>query len=518
MQKFFVLISLLACLQLSAQLPEDALRASWTFPSGTAREQAIGGAMGSLGGEISAGFVNPAGLGLYKTNEFVLSPGFRFLMDKSKYLGTSTSASNATNYNMGTSGFVFSYQGQNGNHNVFAIAVNRMANFNSNIQYRGQNNYSSGAEQYAEEFAASGLNPEQGWQTPGLSYGTRMALYTSLVDTATINGNLQVIAQPQKAGLLNQTNNVRTKGGITEIAMSLATNLQEKWFIGGSLGIPIYSYTRYQTYTESDATNNPNNDFESYSYKETYTTKGFGFNGKLGVLFAPGTSWRFGFALHTPTIFGLRDKISASMVSRTENYLTLKQVSTSSDSLDMMAGVGPANTVRYNLYTPWKFILSGSYVFGGREQNVKRQKGFITADLEYTTSGNPSFKSADNNDDIDDQSENDYYNAVNAAIRRTYKGTLGARLGGELKFNVLMARAGIAYYSNPYRDSQLKADRLFLSGGIGYRQAGMFIDLTYVQGFSRDINFPYLLADKSNRAATLKEIGGTILMTVGFKF
>jgi hypothetical protein len=46
----------------------------------------------------------------------------------------------------------------------------------------------------------------------------------------------------------------------------------------------------------------------------------------------------------------------------------------------------------------------------------------------------------------------------------------------------------------------------------------MFIDLTYIQGFNRDVNFPYRLADKENRAASLREIGGTVLMTVGVKF
>ena len=34
---------------LLAQEPADALRFAWTVPGGTARQQAIGGAMGSLG-------------------------------------------------------------------------------------------------------------------------------------------------------------------------------------------------------------------------------------------------------------------------------------------------------------------------------------------------------------------------------------------------------------------------------------------------------------------------------------
>src|ERR1700704_4964725 len=122
MKKLYLIAFLFLSQQLFAQLPEDALCMSWTVPSGTARQQAIGGAMGSLGGEISAGFVNPAGLGLYKTNEVVISPGWRFLLDKSSYLGTGTSGSSAQNFNLGASGLVLSYPGQNpGVSNAFAI-------------------------------------------------------------------------------------------------------------------------------------------------------------------------------------------------------------------------------------------------------------------------------------------------------------------------------------------------------------------------------------------------------------
>jgi hypothetical protein len=511
MKKLALLAGIFLVQQLSAQTPDDILRSAWTRPSGTAREQAIGGAMGSLGGDISAASVNPAGLGMYKTNEFVLSPGFRLLTDKGNYRGTGISGTSANNFNLGASGLVLSYSGRNGGSNVFVLSVNQMANFSSNIHYKGQNNYSSFSEQYVEEFAASGLSIDGAIGSSALSYGTRMALYTYLVDTATINGQVSVIGQPEKAGLLNQDNHLRTSGGITEIGLSLAANSKDKWYFGGTLGIPILSYTRNQTYQESDATGNTNNDFESFTYQETYTTRGAGLNLKLGLLFKPNASWRVGLAVHTPTIFGLTDKVSASMVARTENYTSYKQLSISSDSLDAIAGTN-ANSINYNLYTPWKFLLSGSYVIGGESEDIHAQKGFVTADVEYTAIKTAQFRPVDQNTDAS------YYDAVNSTIKSYYRGSLGVRLGGELKFNTLMARAGVAYYSDPYADSQLKADRLFLSGGVGYRDRGMFIDLTYVQGFSRDINFPYRLSDKANTFATLKENGGTVLVTVGFKF
>jgi len=512
MKRIVVFIGLVACQRLAAQLPEDALRSSWTVPSGTARQQAIGGAMGSLGGEISSNFVNPAGLGFYKTREIVISPGFSLLQTKASYLNTNNSGHSASNFNLGTSGLVTSHTGYNGNNSVFSIAVSRTANFNNHINYQGKNDYSSMSEQYAEEFSNSGNDIDQAIGNNGISYGTRSALYTYLVDTATINGQLQVIGQPQKSALVLQHNDLQTSGGITEIALNLATSIKDKWYIGGGLGIPILSYTRMQTYTESDATGNPDNDFESFTYTERYTTRGFGLNAKLGVIFRPNDALRLGLAVHTPSLLGLTDEVHTNMSTQLENYANPQQVS--SGYFDSQ--YGPANSVNYNLYTPWRFIASGSYVFGGGQQNVKSQKGFITADLEYVTTRSSHFK-AENSDDV--TSGNAYYDAVNAAIKSVYKNYLGARIGGEMKFDPLFARLGAAYYTNPYQDSkELKADKLFLTAGTGWRNAGMFVDLAFVMQFSRDVNFPYLLADKNNVLSTLKQTGGTVVMTVGFKF
>src|SRR5215831_8217991 len=130
--RFFLLLGLLSSARLTAQLPEDAIRASWTVPSGTAREQAIGGAMGSLGGDITAAYVNPAGLGLYKTNEFVISPAFSFSKVKSDFRGTDASG-NKSGFDYGTTGFVWGWsQRQSGwKSKAVSLSINRTANFNN---------------------------------------------------------------------------------------------------------------------------------------------------------------------------------------------------------------------------------------------------------------------------------------------------------------------------------------------------------------------------------------------------
>ena len=88
MKKFLLTSTCIVCILQFAQLPEDVLRYSFYPQRGSARITATGGAMGSLGGDISALFVNPAGLAFYKTSEFVLTPGAVLNNNKFNFRGT----------------------------------------------------------------------------------------------------------------------------------------------------------------------------------------------------------------------------------------------------------------------------------------------------------------------------------------------------------------------------------------------------------------------------------------------
>src|SRR6478672_1188575 len=88
-----------------AQEPVDALKFSWYTPGGSARTRAVGGAMGSLGGDITATFVNPAGLAFYKTGDFIFSPLYEFGKTKSTYLSR-TEQDKTSRFSWGTTGFV----------------------------------------------------------------------------------------------------------------------------------------------------------------------------------------------------------------------------------------------------------------------------------------------------------------------------------------------------------------------------------------------------------------------------
>ena len=79
-----------------------------------------------------------------------------------------------------------------------------------------------------------------------------------------------------------------------------------------------------------------------------------------------------------------------------------------------------------------------------------------------------------------------------------------------------MYRLGGAYLSNPYKSEV--ANNFKLAGGVGYRDKGIFIDLTYVYSHLKDVNYPYRLEDKSNESAMVSSTQGNILLTIGFKF
>src|SRR5205085_7747895 len=117
-----------------------------------------------------------------------------------------------------------------------------------------------------------------------------------------------------------------------------------------------------------------------------------------------------------------------------------------------------------------------------------------------------------------DESTKNYLKSLNKAIDEAYKGAVNFRAGGELKFTTVMVRLGGAYYGNPYKDvNGEKGSKFQLSGGLGYRNKGMFVDLTYVYTMSKDVHYAYRLQYSDYTGANIKTNTGNVLLTVGFK-
>lgn len=493
-----------------AQAPEDVLQSAWFIPNSTARSLSVGGAVGALGGDISSAYNNPAGLGMYKTREIVITPSFLFNNNKADYRGTASSKINKTAFQLGTVGVVVGGRlNQSNNSTAFSISINQLASYDNKIHYAGLNNYSSYSEQYLEEL--TNAHADTNAALNDYPFGSSLAFLTYLIDSlADPQGNLVGYKSfvPVQTGI-KQDYDETTKGGLYEISAGFASNNRDKLYLGASINIPLSFYTQDIDYTETDASANTNNNFSFSQFNQHHKINGAGINARLGLIYRAANSLRLGFAVHTPSLMQITDDLNVAITTNTENYAGL-QTAKSSDFPNA------ATETRYNEITPYRLIASASYILNEVE-NVKMQKGFITADVEYVNYRGARFHE-DNNDETGQGSSSDYFDALNNAIKSYYKGGFNFRLGGELKFSPLAIRLGGAYYGSPYKDNSLKANRILAAGGLGYRNRGIFVDVTLAEMFNKDVSFPYRLTDKANTYAQLKNQRMNLLVTVGVKF
>jgi hypothetical protein len=503
---------LLGSLNASSQEPADAIRYSWFTQQGTARSQATGNALTGLGGDITSIFTNPAGLGFFKTGELVLTPGFGYQNNKTTYLGTGDKE-NKTNFMFGSTGLILA---MNNNYNnkkwrnwTFGVAVNRIADFNNKGSLNGTNDQSSYSEKYLEQLINNNVTDPND-AANNFPYGASLAFNTFLVDTISGAGGsvagYRSLATPQTG--VRQIQDITTSGGITDLGIALAGNLGDKFYVGGTLAWSYLTFERNSSYREEDATTNTTNNFNYFESDEYLRTEGRGINFKFGMIYKPVEFVRIGLSFHTPTWYDMDDEYSASIRTDLEGYEGPGEKFQSSRDFNN----GMPGTFEYGFNNPWRAQLGFAYVFR-EEKDITRQKGFLTADVEFVDYRSNKFTSPDPINSADE-----YFAGLNNVIDEIYRSTFNARVGGELKFNTYMFRAGFGYFGSPYKDVDYKAGKMNLSAGLGYRNKGKFIDLTYVHQFYNDGYYPYRLDQGFFAPATLKNNNGTVLLTIGFKF
>ena len=137
--------------------------------------------------------LNPAGLGFYRTGEFVFTPGLNFSNNKNLYREATTKEKKNA-FGLGPIGWVIGNSLRNSPKaaQAFSIVFMQNANYNNYTHYKGLNNYSSFTEMWAEEVAKSGKTIDEIIRDPQYSLSSALGLYTYLVDTFRINNALQV--------------------------------------------------------------------------------------------------------------------------------------------------------------------------------------------------------------------------------------------------------------------------------------------------------------------------------------
>ena len=109
MRKIMILTALTVLVSVSAgaQSVYDATNIASKDLSGTARFVGMGGAMGALGGDISTIGTNPAGIGIYRSNDIMTSFGYSSTGVESNYGGLAFNM-DKNRWNFDNAGVVFS--------------------------------------------------------------------------------------------------------------------------------------------------------------------------------------------------------------------------------------------------------------------------------------------------------------------------------------------------------------------------------------------------------------------------
>jgi len=501
------LFSAIYPLKTYAQVGEsDALRYSQDILGGTARFSAMGGAFAAVGGDMSTFGYNPAGIAVFTKNQIEFTPGIVIQSTTSNYNGTSTTSS-ANAATVQSVGFVATGKvrkkdkddvGGWKSYNI-GFAYNRMNNFNDNVTIQGVNSKSSFLDDITAQANGTNFNNLE-------PYKTGAAFNAYLLDTiAGSNGSqyYNVIAPYLNGGggSILQTENILTTGSMGESDITFGGNYNDKLFIGATIGIVDVNYNLTNTYTEQARYNDATYGFNNYTYQQSLSTTGAGYNFKVGFIYRLMDWLRIGGAINSPTFFSMTDNYSTNWVA---NYTSSPYIPGGGQiSTDAYGNIlGSQNSYNYNLTTPLKAIAGAAVIINNQ--------GILSADYEYVNYSSINMSSADPNLPVG------YASSLNTAISQDFIQANNLRFGFEWQLYPVSFRAGYAIYGNPYNEGSVgfSSIRNTYSAGIGLKINNVALDFAYtLMQYSESTQ----LYSEAN-PATLKTNITNLIFTMAYTF
>ncbi len=506
-----------------------------THTFGSARSAAMAGAMTSLGGDISSIAINPAGLGMYRTNEVVVTPMVG--VTRSSNGDPSYESNSSTRFSMSNFGVVFkAYEGTG---KVVAVNVafgyNRLADFNYRTSFYRPDNQSSIAGVFARQLQQSGMRSDDfydsndyfdWWRIDPKYWGAALGYRCGLIYDKDSDGN-QIGWAPDMYGVnpvVDQYTTLNSRGSIGEYDFSVGMNVDNKVYVGLTIGLQSLYQRREVYYGEQygyAAGDEPAGQaLQYFNYNQTSVVDGSGVNLKLGITYRPIKNLRLGLAFHTPTLYSLDYSYQAAMVSRVRDNATGKIVTPDPESMtEVWRDNGPNS---WNFSTPARLLLGASYTIG--------DVAILSVDYER-----------------------DWYNGIrtkktpvgkgvyNDFFREYFKGSNTVRVGAEVKpLPILALRAGYGFNGSMVRDnktifsSPLTYRTQYATAGVGVSFGFIFVDVAYQYVASRQTDYRLFYSmdmvgaeDSEGNTIYSDDYSGicstdltrhNIIMTLGFRF
>lgn len=477
--------------------------------NGTARYVGMGGAMEALGADLSTIGTNPAGLGLFRKGKADLSFGLVNQTGMNKFNSLSK-----TNMSFDQIGVVFNLsKTPNASFNI-GFNYHKSRNFDQLLNATNTLNNASQNKLTYQKYRNQVFKERK-----DLTYSQLDALYMDnlLYD----NRTKKYYNFPATGYLYNQEN----KGYIGEYDMNLSANLNDRVYLGLTMGIHDVHYKGYAEYTENFVPNA--NNIPGLTLNDSREITGTGFDVKLGAIVRPmaESPFRLGAYIHTPVWYDLT----------TSNYTVLT---------DGTARPNVGETYDFRVNTPWKFGLSAgttladrialgaTYEYAAYNAMQTRIKDGGTYDWYYGT--------------YYESSHND--RAMNNHTEDALKGQHTLKLGTEARItDHFSLRAGYNYLSALYKDAAVKDGSLNSPGtyyasstsyvnwkdtnrftfGLGWNVWRFNIDLAYQYSQQNGTFYPFMNYHEGSAPSVEDNIANPtqvnnkqhqLLLTMGYKF
>ncbi|MCK0132016.1 outer membrane protein transport protein [Flavobacteriaceae bacterium F08102] len=332
MKKFlFLLGGLLSSVYMNAQIigyNDAGILFSNSENNGTSRFSSMSGAFGALGGDMSAGDVNPAGLAVFKNSEAAITLGTRKTTFVTDFYGTQNTLDNNPYFNLMQAGGVMVFDTGNDQYwTKFAVGFNFALDrdFENNFIIEGN----SGISDFnVDPYLNNDNDPSND-------------IFYENVD--------------------NQYFRNITNGQNEKFTISLAAQQSENLYLGFSLIAHNIEY--YQNALFEEFNNDGNGNLLDASLLQELSTYGDGIGLSLGLIAKPTPEIRLGASYQTPTWYRLTDE-----------FLEDLEISVSNNNQLYVENNG-VEVIDYNLSTPSKLTGSFAYIFG--------PMGLISVDYTY---------------------------------------------------------------------------------------------------------------------------------------
>lgn len=483
-----------------AQSVGEIARYSYEQLQGSARYQAMGGAFGALGGDLSSISNNPAGSIVFAFNEAGATIGVQSISTDSNYLNGFTNVEKSS-FDISQAGFVLVLTNPSSKWDKIAFGFNTQTinNFDKNLFARGTN-YNRGLEDYFLENASgisydtfdfsNNADDEYSFLGNRFGYATQqayMGLYTNTINHD--DENSIYIADGLVGGGIDQIHENNTSGRQQLYSLNFSARYLQKLSIGFNINIYEIDYAEYKA--TSDKYLDTTSRLDQVDLQRDLNTFGEGVSFQFGAIFKTTDMLRLGASYTSPTYYELEDEYTEGL----ETYYIDSTDTIQRDAIypNIVNLNGP-----YKIKTAGKIQGSAALVFG--------KTGLISLDYGKKTYSSSSVTLPYAVDT----------NALNSEINEALNDANYLRIGGEGRIGDLSLRAGYWHENSPYKNKAVMDDFSGFSLGMGIRFGSGSLDLAYTKNTQKYQQQLYYIG--LTDSASIYESTGQLAITYNIRF